>query len=370
MAGSLLAAPETTVPDSYVLRMNLVVEACRASLSAMQEPAEEAARRLASGGKLWAAGQPSMVSELTGRAGGIMMIRALGDNTPEAADVVLWTAEPGVSPPTSWRDSKAQVVVIGEAAAPYLSNHAEPSHVSPTLANAVPAWTFTGELIAALTRLGKMPVMYETIGGYGGFARIEKYKRGELAFHDDVTVPPVPPGVIGARYLDALSAKLKRVEAEERAALDKTGAWLRDARQQEKHIFLYCMGHQIPDEVKNSKIGAFFPNAVWNAGFRQPHPQDTYAPGDVAVQIGYQHPADELLRLARPAGARVAYVSVRPDRDFTHDPEVVWIDPMWDWLDGCVSVEGYDIPILPASSVLNGAIVWELYRLASGEETP
>jgi hypothetical protein len=267
-------------------------------------------------------------------------------------------------------DSQAQVVAFGTPSATGFANHAEASRVSPTLANAIPAWVFTGELVAALTRLGKMPVMFETIGGYGGYARMDKYRRGEIAFHDDVTVPPVAAGVIGGRYLDALGARLKRVETEQRVNLDKTGAWGREARQRGRHLFLYSMGHLIPEEVSRTKLGTFFHGAVWNAGFRQPYPQDVYAPGDVAVLIGYQHPADELLRLARPAGARVAYVSVRADRDFANDPEVAWIDPMWDWLDACVSLEGYDIPILPASSVLNGAIIWEIYRLTSGDELP
>jgi len=81
------------------------------------------------------------------------------------------------------------------------------------------------------------------------------------------------------------------------------------------------------------------------------------------VHICYQHPTDALLRKARPAGARVVYVSLYADRDFTKDDGVIWIDPMWNWSDACVPLEGYDIPLLPASGIVNGAIAWEIHRL-------
>ena len=56
-------------------------------------------------------------------------------------------------------------------------------------------------------------------------------------------------------------------------------------------------------------------------------------------------------------------MSVRPDRDFTCDKSVIWIDPMWDWEDACVPLDGYDVGLLAASGVINGSIAWEIYRL-------
>jgi hypothetical protein len=374
LMSGLLAAGEVAMPASYVRRVERAIDTCRADIPAMQPPADQAAARLAAGGKLWAAGQPSMVSEISGRAGGFMMIRSLGDNVPGNGDVVLYTPEHGVPVPRSLADTKAMAVAFGECPREpgfvCLPNHAEANRISPTLANALPAWIFTGELIAALTRLGKTPVIFESIGAYAGNARIQQYKNGEIAFHDDMKVSPVPAGVIGNRFVDIIGAKLRQIEEEQRANLDRAGAWAREARKQGKQLFMYSMGHIFPDEVGKTKIGEVFRSAVWNAGFRHPHPEDTYAPGDVAVLIGYQQPADELLRKARPAGARVVYVTVRADRDFTKDPDVIWIDPMWDWPDACVPLEGYDVPLLAASGILNGAIAWEIYRLATGDEAP
>ena len=74
---------------------------------------------------------------------------------------------------------------------------------------------------------------------------------------------------------------------------------------------------------------------------------------------------DVLLRKACPAGARVAYVSVRPDRDYMGGENVIWIDPMWDWPDACVPIDGYDVPLLAATAMFTGAIAWEIYRLSA-----
>lgn len=359
------SAPRTSLPDSYLERVAAALEAARADLTAMQPAAEEAAQRLASGGKFWIAGQPSMVSELSGRAGGFMMLRPLAENTPGPPDVVLFFQDGAAQAP---ENHGALLVCFGDPpsdGAPVFPNYARECGISPTLANAIPGWLFTGELIAALTRCGKMPVIYESIGAYGGNARITQYKNGDIPFHADLSAPPVAPGYIGNQYIDRVAAMLRRIEREHHDDLLRAGQWAKDTQVQGKQLFMYSMGHLFPDEVGKTDIGRLFHSAVWNAGFRsQPTPNDVYVPGDLAVLIGYQHPPDVLLRRARPAGARVVYVTVRHDRDFTRDPDVIWIDPMWDWPDACVPLEGYDVPLLAASGIVNGAIAWEIYRLS------
>jgi len=367
--GIMSAAMAAPINGSYLARVAHAIECARGDLSAMQPVAERAAAALANGGKLWAAGQPSLVSEISGRAGGFMMIRALGSEPPDPADVVLYTPEIGAGMPDPLKNTQALVVTFGSRPVhdqwPFFPNHAEEAGISPTLANAIPAWIFTGETIAALTRLGKMPVIYESIGSYSGIPRITQYKNGDIAFHDDKEVPPVAAGVIANRYINTIKAMLDRVDREQRRQLDKTGAWCRAARKRGAQLFMYSMGHLFPDEVGKTDIGKLFHSDVWNAGFRtSPKPDDVYRPGDMIVLIGYQQPPDDLLRKARPAGARVAFTALRHERDFAHDRGVIWIDPMWDWPDACVPLEGYDVPLLAASGLINGAIAWEIHRLA------
>jgi len=361
--------PETDLPASYLLRVERALELCRSDIAAMTPLADAAAARLAGGGKLWVTGQPSMISELSGRAGGFMMIRPLREDPPKPEDVVLYVPEANVAVPSNVQGSQALVIAFGGEdpatdAFPRLSNHANQAGISPTLANAIPGWVFTGEFFAALTRLGKTPVMYESIGLYGGAARIRQFQNGEIAYHDDLAVAPIAPGVLGNRFVDAVAAMLRRIEAEDRPRLEQAGAWAREARGQGKQLFMYSMGHLFPAEIEKTAIGRVFQSAVWNAGFRRHTPPNhSYAPGDLAVHIGYQHPPTLLLQRATSAGARVVYAALYAHRDYPPGTGALWLDPMWDWTDACVTVEGYDIPILPGSGIVNGAMAWEIYRL-------
>lgn len=361
-------APAAEAPQpptgSYLLRVERALELVRADLPAMAETVERAADQLAAGGKFWATGQPPLISEFTGRAGGFMMLRDGRDKELAPADLVLHFE--GVDCPVP--EAPAQIVVIGDApaASGRINSHAAEAGLSPTLANAVAGWVFTGELIAALTRRDRMPVIYESIGAYGGNARMQQYQNGEIAWHDDtVKVPPCAPSVIGNQFADTIIAMLRRIGNQERSRIEQAGAWIRQARQAGgKSLFMYSMGHLFPDEIEKTEIGSVFRSAVWNAGFRMPHPEEIYAEGEVAIHIGYQHSPRVLLERATAAGAKVVYVSVMQDRNFTGRQDVIWLDPMWDWPDACVPLPGYDVPLLAASGVVNGALAWELYRLS------
>jgi hypothetical protein len=38
---------------------------------------------------------------------------------------------------------------------------------------------------------------------------------------------------------------------------------------------------------------------------------------------------------------------------------------MWPWADAVVPLEGYDVPILPASGIVNAAVAWDIYRVTA-----
>ena len=341
--------------ESYLLRVEQALEAARADVPAMIPVADGAAQKLAAGGALYATGQPSMVSEL---------------ETLTANDVLLYFPEGDPAIPEAWTASGALVIVFGAhvEGPPSFPNHAAETGISPSLANAIPGWLFTGELVAALTRLGKMPVLYESIGAYQGMPRIAQFEQAGIFWHEQHTVAPIAAGELANTYIDRMKAMLRRVEKEEREAIDTTGAWVREARAAGKTVYMYSMGHLFPDEVEKTAIGTVFQSAVWNAGFRtSAPPEHTYSAGDVAVHIGYQHPPRRLLDRAIPAQAKVSYVAVRPDRDYTDRADVIWIDPMWPWDDAIVPVAGYDVPALAASGIINGALAWEIYRVSTAE---
>lgn len=346
--------------DSYIARVAHVVEQAGANCNRMEDSVREAASRLLKGGKLWAAGNPAFMSEMCGRAGGLMLIQSLGDATPAAGDVVMYGLSGERQPiPDSIGNSGAHIALFGDAAG---------SNVSPSLASIVHAWIYTGMLIEACARQGKMPVTFETIGLPGGYPRIQQYQAKGILWidHAPAALEEAKHLELGRRYADNVAAILNRVEREDREKLNRAGEWAARALAEGKTVYMYCMGHFVPDEVAKSEIGAKFKTATWNSGFTtQAVPDDRFNAGDLAIHIGYQHPPNGLYERARPAGTRIVYVDLLEHRDWKTDADVIWIDPMWPWDDAVVTFEGYDIPMLPPSGIVNSAIAWEIYRLAT-----
>ncbi len=70
------------------------------------------------------------------------------------------------------------------------------------MSTAMHAWAFMAEVISACTRQGKMPGVWPslTIPHY----EIWEKKYETIRFHDDFTISPIAPGVLGGQYLQAL----------------------------------------------------------------------------------------------------------------------------------------------------------------------
>ncbi len=330
---------------------------------------EEIAGRLAHGGSLFLSGSPGLVSEFSRRAGGLMMVQILkAGSLPGAGDVVmefLQQDQTCVSPPSGGPSLKIGIDAFpGRPDSLKVSFSAKFAGISSPLATSAAGWIFFGELIAALTRLGRMPVIYQSVGMYDGWPRIHKYGTGKISFHDKHGVPPVEPCLLAGRYAGAVKGMLERFQERERRKLDILGEWLREAGTAGKRRFMYGMGHLVPYEVESPEMKKFFETGKWNAGFNNPQgADDAFVSGDLLVHIGYQLPPATLLEKLKKAGARAAYLSLHCDRDFADDPEVLWFDPMWPWSDACIPLDGYDIPILASSGVVNSAIAWEIRRM-------
>lgn len=355
--------------DSYLVKMIEAIRKSAAEIPAMQAPAEMAAKKLYDGGKLHVSGNPGIISELTGRAGGIMMLRRLDETKLADGDVIL--SFPETSEDKSQLSSAKRIFTVtfgGKTPGsdnPSFQDCSASTGISQSLAACILGWLFTGELISALTRLGKMPVIFESYGGYDGKERVIKYKRGEPPFHEDLTVKAISPGVIAVKYAETVCGMLRRAEKEQRNSLDTAGQWCRQAIHEGKIPYMYSMGHIVPVEVKRSEITSIFKTKTWQTGFSHiAAPDDKYTKDDLTIHIGYQHPPRILIDRSIAAGAKNVYVCVRTERDYVSDSRVLWIDPMWDWLDACVPVEGYDVPVLPASGLINTAIAWEIFRLS------
>ena len=109
----------------------------------------------------------------------------------------------------AWIDSGGgendRVVMLGNGRRTGKTNH---------FTNAVNGWALTGEIVAALTRQGKMPTMWRSWAAIDGRAWSDRFFQ-KKQFHDDMSISPIPPGELGRRYLERIRymvARLKNTE--------------------------------------------------------------------------------------------------------------------------------------------------------------
>jgi hypothetical protein len=232
-------------------------------------------------------------------------------------------------------------------------------------ANIAALWTWTGEFVAALTRLGKMPAMHQSIMVPGALKRLEKLNN--LKFQAEAPAK-VEPGVLGRAYLAELRKELEAVHdqdlpgiirvAEDAAATLKAG--------HKAHVFAH--GHAIRYEVTVPHDAGFFHQV--NRGLFELKDDPGISKGDFVFCVGYDRVfegwyfKDAMTRM-RSAGATLAWTMT----DYNDKMEAnigpsslpngeIVIGQHWALGDAVVTVPGYDVKILPPSGVIAEAILY------------
>jgi hypothetical protein len=128
------------------------------------------------------------------------------------------------------------------------------------------------------------------------------------------------------------------------------GRWLRDASTATRG--LYAASTIYPAHFDDARAPKLF-GKTSELQFRQP-PQTP-----VSVVIGYEDPPQIAIDYATMRRGRLIYTSTRRD-GADRRQEVLYIDPHTPQGDACVTMTGYDIAILPSSSVMQAAVYWSL----------
>ena len=363
------------------------VEASRPVLPPMALAGERVAALLLAGGRLFiASARPDFVSEGFVRSGGLMLLEECGANGagPTAGDAVLvgWAnADPeaegallqrlagsgaylvgiGPGPCAAERESTAALDTFLESKPPLpadvLSAFDGASYPLISLQNLVLLWTFTGELVAALTRRGHMPALYQSVLVPG--ARQRNERRGQGRFEGDHRVPPIDPGQLGGTYLNRLGDCLRALASRETEAIEQVARAATAVLRQGRHIHAFLISH--------------FPVHQWGAPgdprlmckLSQVHGETPSSAeleaaleaGDLFFFLGYYNRPSEAYALARQRGVAIAEVITGPPRDEAPAPDLV-IRPWWPYGDALVPVPNYDIAVLPASGIVQAAIYW------------
>ena len=87
---------------------------------------------------------------------------------------------------------------------------------------------------------------------------------------------------------------------------------------------------------------------------------DVGHPPQLVLYVGYPFAPQKLLEQAKAIGVKLVYWDVQPAQPSEPASNILYIDPAWPLADGCVVIPGYDVPILPASGVIQAAIYWTI----------
>lgn len=322
------------------------------------------------GGKLWLAGDRGFVQEGLHRAGGTMAAQSLpSPDRIAAGDVVLIGAVPACAAQVrevlgACTTAGALSVVFGpelpaEGCSAFFDTEPQEAAIGglPLTHPAITVglWAFTGELVAALTRLGKMPPMYQSVLVPGGRERNTPHLQRQW----DDAVPPIRAGILGRTYLVRIANALRSLVSCEGATLTRVGTLAAQTLKAGRSVWCEPVGH-LPPEV----AGAAGDPGLFKQLRLGTHPEklpEMVKTGDLLLYIGYYEPFGPWVTIAHDAGLTVVTaVSGTPQMAARDTGADIAIDPQWAFGDALVEVPGYDIGILPPSGALQMTLYWML----------
>ena len=238
-------------------------------------------------------------------------------------------------------------------------------------------WAFTAELVAACTRLQRMPAIWPS----GAIPQYEAWeeKYGAARFHDDLAVPPIAAGVLGRRYLQALRRQVLACTGS--APQVDAAARMLAAVPSGKGVYAMVESHLLAGET--SLPGALPDWLLVQRSWRWTSAGTTLEAGDAVLWIGtFDWPAREIARAQASQNPFVAVTIHGPDGPPRHapldgtariaveppptatastaTPGALWVPAPWQYPDSVLELDSYPLPICPTSSVVNGILLWSI----------
>lgn len=356
--------------------------------------AETVARRHANGGTLrviWEGaeggiGPQGPQNELLGRSGGMSAFdgslelrRKLSGDRGKDVAIIGWQRAPGPSDLEILRKYREKFFIIGFGPRdlPELAEHAKlvdfwvdtetrgddravglPDGTragrTNNLINVLNSWAFIGELVAALTREGVMPTMLKSHSLPDAKEWNDRY-RGNFLFHNDLSVAPIPGGVLSRRYLSEIRKLLRKFGDTQRAHVRQTADLIVAELAKGQKIPVAQIGHTTYAQVGQYEDELWADPRILTRGGRVKAWERTTADDSLVLRLGYSGEDKELMDVMRKKKQRVMLITSdcdqRPDYQ-TPDDVLTVIDAGWDFGDACVPVDGYPALILPPSGVL------------------
>jgi hypothetical protein len=232
----------------------------------------------------------------------------------------------------------------------------------------VRGWIATGEMIAACTRAGKMPMVWMSYWLEGSWVRNQYFLETDNIrepwlmpfFHKRMYIPPLREGRVGNEFLDFSAGIHKLLEAQaDKLAL--AGRWLAEAKKAGRLNWAVAVGHSYPQVLGLASQGNWpgtggkdytYP-INWGGSFsnlRKAVPM-SLRDGAVCLHLGYSPVDVKDVAAILKRGVRFIYSSPygRP-ANLPEHKNFIWLDLPWRPADATVDVPGYSVRILPGSS--------------------
>ncbi len=243
------------------------------------------------------------------------------------------------------------------------------------IANVVNMWAFIAEYVAAVTRQGRMPTLWQSMFVPGAASRNEHI--GEYMFHPDMRIMPVEKGLLGSQYITTVKGYLEQIRSNELGKFKGAGALLAGVRKGGNKIVAGVIGHFMTSQRRMPG----FPNDLFviveNSYGDEQLRESNLRSGDAWFHIGYSMYPERELKYARQAGAKTVCVFTPGPTDIGEGTPVqpdlslvdVYIDPYWKHGDAVVEVPDYDTKVLPPSGVVQSTCYWMIIgeTLAAGK---
>ncbi|MEO6846879.1 MAG: hypothetical protein ABI443_05440 [Chthoniobacterales bacterium] len=246
-----------------------------------------------------------------------------------------------------------------------LSNSSRTGHVN-NLMNVLNAWAVMAEFVAACTRQGQMPVMYLSIV-HNENDWNKKYMAKGGGVHDDIKVPPIPPGVLAHRYIEAVRGLIIRFGDTQLPAVEKAASLIASEKIAGRDTVVAYNGHSLNESVGMAEDSwAKFIEFFNFYGYANPSSMLQYVkktPNDALVlridQTGMHYNdwcvfVGKNQRLIDVTGPNNA--ALRPDLGPPKEGCLVSIDLGYEFGDAALSIDGYPIKVFPPSGVVQSVV--------------
>lgn len=385
--------PPPSAASQYLEALKKKLDETPARLPEMTKLAERMAERYERGGLI---GFPWMGStleqEIMGRAGGLMHIghdrpwKAERTKEEQALDAMIyaWDDKPRDDDLKRIQDDKAKgLYIIGfgprrsAAFAPHIAacdawidtgagtdDRAVPlkdgrrTGKTNHFTNAVNGWCFIAEFVSALTRRGKMPAMWKAWITEDGKAWSEKHFR-KTQFHTEYKVPPIPAGELATGYLERIHYLVERLQRTELGDLHAFAIDIAAEHRAGRKTTVASAGHMAMNWIGRWDDAAWAVNHEVHDNVEsqiQSFSKDT-PDGGLVLRLdayGLHRSVDELFQKKKQRVLLITSENPRPE--FTVPASYARkVDMGYAHGDACLWIDGYPIPILAPSGVMQVA---------------